>query len=51
MQGGGVRRLPDRGGPYAEFFPLVLDAARDRSYVDYGFHLAPMMRRARGVVS
>ncbi len=35
----------NRGGPYAEFFPLVLDATRDRSYVDYGFHLAPMMRR------
>ena len=34
----------NRGGPYAEFFPLVLDAARGRSYVDYGFHLAPMMR-------
>ena len=35
----------NRGGPYAEFFPLVLAAARDRAYVDYGFHLAPMMRR------
>jgi allantoinase len=34
----------NRGGPYAEFFPLVLDAARGRSYVDYAFHLAPMMR-------
>jgi allantoinase len=34
----------NRGGPYSEFFPLVLDAARGRSYVDYAFHLAPMMR-------
>ncbi|MDQ3732958.1 MAG: dihydroorotase family protein [Actinomycetota bacterium] len=35
----------DRGGPYAEFFPLVLEAAKDRSYVDYAFHLAPMSRQ------
>lgn len=34
----------DRGGPYREFFPAVLAAAAGRSYVDYGFHLAPMMR-------
>jgi allantoinase len=34
----------NRGGPYSEFFPLVLDATRGRSYVDYAFHLAPMMR-------
>ncbi|MCP2353562.1 allantoinase [Nonomuraea thailandensis] len=35
----------NRGGPYAEFFPLVLEQAKDRSYIDYGFHLAPMTRR------
>jgi allantoinase len=35
----------NRGGPYSEFFPLVLGAAKDRSYIDYGFHLAPMMRQ------
>lgn len=35
----------DRGGPYSEFFPLVLEAAQDRSYVDYAFHLAPMSRQ------
>ncbi|MQA94353.1 MAG: amidohydrolase family protein [Streptosporangiales bacterium] len=34
----------NRGGPYAEFFPEVLAATEGRSYVDYAFHLAPMMR-------
>jgi len=34
----------NRGGSYREFFPLVLAAAQNRSYVDYGFHLAPMTR-------
>jgi len=32
----------NRGGSYAEVFPEVLAAAQGRSYVDYGFHLAPM---------
>ena len=32
----------NRGGSYAEVFPEVLAAARGRSHVDYGFHLAPM---------
>ncbi|MGH3659276.1 MAG: hydantoinase, partial [Micromonosporaceae bacterium] len=35
----------NRGGPYAEFFPEVLAASDGRSYVDYAFHLAPMMRQ------
>ncbi|MEQ4299990.1 dihydroorotase family protein [Plantactinospora sp. B6F1] len=35
----------NRGGPYAEFFPQVLAAAQGRSYIDYSFHLAPMMRQ------
>jgi len=34
----------NRGGPYREFFPLVLAAAQDKSYIDYGFHLAPMSK-------
>jgi allantoinase len=34
----------NRGGPYAEFFPHVLQGAEGRSYIDYGFHLAPMSR-------
>jgi allantoinase len=34
----------NQGGPYEDFFPKVLEAVRGRSFVDYGFHLAPMMR-------
>ncbi len=33
----------NQGGPYAAFFPKVLDATDRHSYVDYAFHLAPMM--------
>ena len=32
----------NRGGPYAEFFADVLSLMKDHSYVDYGFHIAPM---------
>jgi allantoinase len=32
----------NKGGPYKKFFPEVLKTAKDRFYVDYGFHLAPM---------
>ena len=35
----------NKGGQYAEFFPEVLSLTEGRSYVDYAFHLAPMMRR------
>ena len=34
----------NQGGPYSEFFPQVLEQSKDRSFIDYGFHLAPMMR-------
>ena len=33
----------NQGGPYADFFPKVLAASEGRAYVDYAFHLAPMM--------
>src|SRR5580698_6557894 len=33
----------NRGGSYRDFVPLMLAAARGRSYVDYAFHIAPMM--------
>ncbi len=33
----------NQGGPYQEFLPKVLAAAEGRSYVDYAFHVAPMM--------
>jgi allantoinase len=35
----------NKGGPYAEFYPEVLDIARGRFHVDYAFHLAPMDRQ------
>ncbi|MFV2000715.1 MAG: dihydroorotase family protein, partial [Acidimicrobiia bacterium] len=34
----------NKGGPYAEFFPEVLELAESRAFVDYGFHLAPMQK-------
>ena len=34
----------NRGGPYREFMPEVLDRAGGRAHVDYGFHVAPMER-------
>lgn len=35
----------NQGGPYTEFYPEVLARSEGRSYVDYGYHLAPMMSR------
>jgi allantoinase len=32
----------NKGGPYRKFYPEVLDIAKGRFHVDYGFHLAPM---------
>lgn len=34
----------NKGGPYEEFFPEVLETAEGRAHVDYAFHLAPMQR-------
>jgi allantoinase len=34
----------NRSGPYDELFPAALEAAAGRAYVDYAFHLAPMMK-------
>ena len=33
-----------KSGPYREFYPEVLERAAGRAFVDYGFHLAPMMK-------
>jgi allantoinase len=33
----------NEGGPYDAFFPKVLDGSNGNAYVDYAFHLAPMM--------
>ncbi len=35
----------NRGGPYQQFMPLVLEMSEGRSHVDYGYHVAPMMNR------
>jgi allantoinase len=35
----------NRTGPYAEVFPDVLAAAKDKAYIDYGFHVAPLMKQ------
>ncbi len=32
----------NKGGPYADFFPEVLELTDGRSHVDYGFHLSPI---------
>ncbi len=32
----------NRGGPYRDFFPEVLERSAGRFHVDYGYHLAPM---------
>ena len=40
----------NQGGPYAQFFPQVLEAAQGRSYIDYAFHLAPMMKEHIGEI-
>ena len=32
----------NRGGPYAEFMPEVLDRSMGRAQVDFAFHVAPM---------
>ncbi|GLY06569.1 MULTISPECIES: dihydroorotase family protein [Actinoplanes] len=34
----------NQGGPYRDFFPKVLEQSAGRSYIDYAFHLAPMMK-------
>ncbi|WGX96873.1 dihydroorotase family protein [Nocardioides sp. L-11A] len=35
----------NKGGEYADFFPEVLSTTEGKAYVDYAFHLAPMMSR------
>src|SRR5690606_17617755 len=34
----------NKGGPYRDFFPEVLEQSEGRAYVDYAFHVAPMQR-------
>jgi allantoinase len=35
----------NKGGPYAEFLPEVLATSERRSFIDYGYHVAPMMKQ------
>jgi allantoinase len=35
----------NKSGPYAEFFPEVLERTKGHAYVDYAYHLAPMMAK------
>ena len=35
----------NKSGPYRDFFPEVLEKSAGRSYIDYAFHLAPMMNK------
>ncbi len=32
----------NKGGPYKDFYPEVLDISQGKYHVDYGFHLAPI---------
>ena len=39
-----------KGGPYKEVFQEVLDISKDRFYVDYAYHLAPLDRTHIGEI-
>lgn len=34
----------NRSGPYAEVLPVALEATEGNAYIDYGFHVAPILR-------
>jgi len=34
----------NRSGPYSEVLPVAFEAAEHRAFVDYGFHVAPILR-------
>jgi len=40
----------NRSGPYRNFFPEVLAKSEGRAFVDYAFHLAPMMSEHIGEI-
>src|ERR671928_1629240 len=40
----------EKSGPYAEIFPEVLEATNGHSRVDFGYHLAPMVRDQVGEI-
>ena len=40
----------NRGGPYADFMPEVLETSDGNSYIDYGYHVAPMTNEHIGEI-
>lgn len=34
----------NKTGPYRELFPEILDAVRGNAYIDFGFHVAPILK-------
>lgn len=34
----------NRTGPYKEIFPEILSATENKAYIDYGFHVAPILK-------
>jgi len=40
----------EKSGPYAEIYPEVLEKTEGHSWVDYGYHLAPMVRDQIGEI-
>ncbi len=34
----------NKSGPYSEIFPEILEAASGRAFIDYGFHVAPILK-------
>jgi len=40
----------NKSGPYTEIFPEVLQRTEGRSFIDYGYHLAPMMSQHIGEI-
>ena len=40
----------EKGGPYAKVYPEVLDISKDRFWVDYAYHLAPLDRTHIGEI-
>ena len=35
----------NRSGPYGEIFPDILEATEGRAFIDYGFHVAPILKQ------
>ncbi len=40
----------NKTGPYTELFPEILSASEGRSYIDYGYHVAPINQQHLGEI-